>query len=48
MNFEKGDGTVKTASSYQVRQPMYTNSVNLWEQYRDHLQPLLDVLDEGE
>jgi len=47
LNFEKGGGTVKTASFYQVRQPMYTSSVNLWEQYRENLQPLLDELDKG-
>lgn len=47
LNFEKGAGTVKTASFYQVRQPMYTSSVKLWEQYRDQLQPLLDELGES-
>jgi hypothetical protein len=35
---------VRTASFYQVRQPMYTRSVGLWEKYRDFLQPLLEVL----
>lgn len=48
LNFEKGGGTVKTASFYQVRQPMYTSSVRLWEQYRDNLQPLLDELEKAE
>ena len=47
LDFEKGAGTVKTASFYQVRQPMYTSSVNLWEQYQDQLQPLFDALSEG-
>lgn len=45
LNFEKSAGIVKTASSYQARQPMYTSSVNLWEKYQEFLQPLLDELD---
>ncbi|MFC1778054.1 sulfotransferase [Pseudomonadota bacterium] len=45
MNFEKNAGIVKTASFYQVRQPMYTSSINLWEKYQEFLKPLLDELD---
>jgi len=45
LNFEKGGGVVKTASFYQVRQAMYTSSVNLWEKYADKLQPLITELD---
>jgi len=45
LNFEKSDNVVKTASFYQVRQPMYTSSVRLWEKYRDYLQPLIAELD---
>ena len=44
MNFEKTAGIVKTASFHQVRQPMYTSSINLWEKYQEFLQPLLDEL----
>lgn len=44
LNFEKSTGVVKTASFYQVRQPMYTSSVKLWEQYQEFLQPLFDEL----
>ncbi len=48
LDFDKSEGLVKTASFYQVRQPMYTSSVNLWEHYREFLGPLLDELnDEG-
>jgi hypothetical protein len=44
LDFDKSEGLVKTASFYQVRQPMYTSSVNLWEQYREFLEPLLNEL----
>ncbi len=44
LNFDKSAGIVKTASSYQVRQPMYTSSVMLWEKYQEFLKPLLDEL----
>ena len=46
LNFHQSKGLVKTASFYQVRQPMYTSSVNLWEQYKEFLQPLFDALNE--
>lgn len=35
-----------TASTHQVRKPVYKNSVGRAQHYRDHLQPLLDALDE--
>lgn len=44
LDFHKSKGMVKTASFYQVRQPMYTSSVSLWERYREYLGPLLDEL----
>ena len=44
MDFHKSEGKVTTASFYQVRQPMYTSSVQLWEQYREFLGPLLEEL----
>lgn len=44
LDFHESKGLVKTASSYQVRQPMYTSSVRLWERYRAHLGPLLNAL----
>jgi tetratricopeptide (TPR) repeat protein len=46
LHFDKSEGLVKTASHYQVRQPMYTSSVQLWERYREYLGPLLEVLRE--
>jgi hypothetical protein len=44
LNFDKHEGLVKTASFYQVRQPMYTSSVKLWERYQEFLGPLLKEL----
>lgn len=35
---------VKTASSEQVRQPIYRSSVNLWRNYAKHLDPLIEIL----
>jgi tetratricopeptide (TPR) repeat protein len=45
LRFHATPGVVKTASYYQVRQPMNTQSIGLWEKYREFLRPLLDVLD---
>jgi hypothetical protein len=39
---------IKTASFSQVRQPMYTSSVKLWEQYKEFLQPLFSALNEAD
>jgi tetratricopeptide (TPR) repeat protein len=46
VDFYNSPGIVRTASFYQVRQPMYTRSVGLWEKYSEFLQPLLEVLQE--
>jgi len=35
---------VQTSSVWQVRQPIYTTSINRWKHYVQHLQPLLDAL----
>jgi hypothetical protein len=35
---------VKTASSEQVRQPIYASSVNLWKNYTPYLGELIEVL----
>lgn len=42
----KTERSIKTASVTQVRQPIYTSSVERWRKYEKHLQPLLDVLGE--
>jgi len=36
---------VRTASSEQVRQPIYNSSVNLWRRYESHLHDLIAVLE---
>jgi tetratricopeptide (TPR) repeat protein len=43
--FEKTARPVTTASYWQVRQPVYTNSVGRWRHYRRHLAPLLQELE---
>ena len=44
MNFYNVKRAVTTASSIQVRQPLYNSSVNRWRKYGTKLQPLLDAL----
>lgn len=39
--FNELDRPVKTASVWQVRQPIYKTSKAKWERYKDHLQPLI-------
>jgi len=46
LEFNRSPSTVKTASAYQVRQPMYRSSVNLWQKYEQFLQPMLAALEE--
>ena len=44
--FYKTKRAVKTASSEQVRQPIYSSSVDLWKKYEDHLGDLIETLGE--
>jgi len=44
MSFYKSDRPVSTASSAQVRRPVYSSSVRLWEKYAKQLEPLLIAL----
>ncbi|MBL8790967.1 MAG: sulfotransferase, partial [Rhizobiales bacterium] len=44
--FEKG-GTVKTFSAQQVRNPVYSSSVERWRAYETQLQPLVRMLSEA-
>ncbi len=41
--FDKG-GSVRTASRWQVRQPIYKSSVKRWKNYEGKIQPLIDAL----
>jgi tetratricopeptide (TPR) repeat protein len=44
LEFHKTKRAVRTASVMQVRQPIYTTSVERWRQYEPFLKPLLDEL----
>jgi tetratricopeptide (TPR) repeat protein len=44
LNFHEKETTVRTLSSYQVRQPIYQSSVRSWERYGNDLDPLIDAL----
>jgi hypothetical protein len=45
LDFHKTERVVKTASSEQVRQPIYSSSLNLWENYQPYLSELVEVLE---
>lgn len=45
LRYYETDRAVKTASSEQVRQPIYSSSVNLWRNYEDHLETLVHILE---
>ena len=44
LEFYSVDRAVRTASQWQVRQPIYQTSVQKWRKYMPELQPLLDAL----
>jgi tetratricopeptide (TPR) repeat protein len=44
VDFHLTERAVKTASSEQVRQPIYSSSVDLWRKYQPHLGELEEVL----
>lgn len=41
---QESEARVRTASIRQVRNPVYTTSVERWRRYEKHLQPLIDAL----
>ncbi len=45
LRFYETERAVKTASSEQVRQPIYASSVNLWRNYERHLDELIETLE---
>jgi tetratricopeptide (TPR) repeat protein len=45
LSYYETDRAVKTASSEQVRKPIYSSSVNLWRSYEAHLVPLIEILE---
>jgi hypothetical protein len=44
LRFHETERAVKTASSEQVRQPIYSSSVNLWRHYENNLDDLIEIL----
>ena len=45
LKFHETERSVKSASSEQVRKPIYSSSVNLWRLYEEHLWPLIETLE---
>jgi len=44
LDFHRSRRPVKTASAWQVRQPVYNTSVGRWKNYQQHLAPLQEYL----
>ena len=44
LRFHETERAVKTASSEQVRQPLYSSSINLWRRYENNLSDLIEIL----
>ncbi len=44
LNYYKNNRTVKTASAWQVRQPIYSSSIKGWKKYEAQLQPMIQAL----
>ena len=44
LNFHQTDRAVRTASSEQVRQPIFKSGVDQWEKFSEYLDPLREVL----
>lgn len=45
LRFYENKRAVNTASSEQVRQPIYSKSINSWRRFESHLGPLIEVLE---
>jgi tetratricopeptide (TPR) repeat protein len=44
LNFHETDRAIRTASSEQVRLPIYASSVGIWKNYERELAPLIEIL----
>ena len=44
MSFQRVDNSVRTASVWQVRQPLYQHASGRWKHYERHLAPLVSAL----
>jgi hypothetical protein len=47
LNFHEAGRTVQTASVTQVRQPIYSSSINRWKHFEKHLGVLLGTIHQG-
>jgi len=45
LRFYETDRAINTASSEQVRQPIYTKAINFWRNYEPHLGELIETLE---
>lgn len=45
LNFHENERAIKTASVWQVRQKMYSSSVERWRHYAAHIGPLMSLLE---
>jgi tetratricopeptide (TPR) repeat protein len=45
LNYHESDRAVRTASSEQVRQPIYTSGVGFWKNYEPCLEELMEILE---
>lgn len=43
LKFQRSGGAVTSASLWQVRRPLYTNSIGRWQHYERHIAPLLGL-----
>ena len=44
VDYHKTERNVRTPSSEQVRQPIFTDALEQWRNFESHLQPLKDAL----
>jgi tetratricopeptide (TPR) repeat protein len=47
LRFHQQEGAVSTASAVQVREPAHTRSIGRWRRYREHLQPMMEELQQA-
>ncbi|MBL6688447.1 MAG: sulfotransferase [Pseudomonadales bacterium] len=44
LEFHQTDRAIRTASSEQVRQPLYSGALEQWRNYESHLEPMREIL----
>ena len=47
LQFHENKEASTTASTAQIRRPVYKSSVGKWRNYREHLQPVVDILEQA-